>query len=72
MSETPIYRHEIPLLEECFLTGTTSDVMPVVSIDGKTVGTGKPGSLTMRLYEALAGRLADAAAHAAPAPAVAR
>lgn len=70
VSETPIYRHEIPLLEECFLTGTTSDVMPVVSIDGKAVGTGKPGGLTMRLYEALASRLAEAAAQPSTAPAV--
>ncbi len=61
VAETPIYRHEIPLLEECFLTGTTSDVMPVISIDGKTVGAGRPGTITMRLYEALAGRLAAAA-----------
>ena len=61
VSETPIYRHEIPLLEECFLTGTTSDVMPVVSIDGKPVGTGRPGPITMRLYEALANRLARVA-----------
>jgi D-alanine transaminase len=68
VSETPIYRHEIPLLEECFLTGTTSDVMPVISIDGKTVGSGRQGPITMRLYEALAGRLA-AAANAPPAAA---
>jgi D-alanine transaminase len=61
VSETPIYRHEIPLLEECFLTGTTSDVMPVVSIDGKPVGTGRPGPITMRLYEELANRLARVA-----------
>jgi D-alanine transaminase len=72
VSETPIYRHEIPLLEECFLTGTTSDVMPVVSIDGQAVATGRPGAITMRLYEALATRLADAAAQPASAPAVAR
>jgi D-alanine transaminase len=70
VSETPIYRHEIPLLEECFLTGTTSDVMPVVSIDGKAVGSGKPGSLTMRLYETLASRLAEAAAQPSTASAV--
>jgi branched-subunit amino acid aminotransferase/4-amino-4-deoxychorismate lyase len=72
VSETPIYRHEIGALEECFLTGTTSDVMPVVPIDGKPVGSGKPGPITMRLYEALARRLADAAASPAPATAVAR
>jgi len=71
VSETPIYRHEIPQLEECFLTGTTSDVMPVVSIDGKVVGTGRPGAITMRLYEALAGRLAAAADAPAPAAALA-
>lgn len=67
VSETPIYWHEIPSLEECFLTGTTSDVMPVVAIDGKPVGTGHPGPVTMRLYEALARRLADAAAQPVPA-----
>ena len=37
--------------------------MPVVVIDKATVGTGRPGAITMRLYEALARRLADAAAH---------
>jgi D-alanine transaminase len=71
ISETPIYRHEIPVLEECFLTGTTSDVMPVVAIDGKPVGNGRPGAITMRLYEALARRLADAAAKPVPTAAVA-
>ena len=71
VSETPIYRHEIAALEECFLTGTTSDVMPAVSIDGKPVGSGRPGPIAMKLYEALARRLADAAAKPAPAAAVA-
>lgn len=72
VSETPIYLHEVAALEECFLTGTTSDVMPVVTIDGKPVGSGRPGPITMRLYEALARRLADAAATPAAAAAVAR
>ena len=71
LSETPIYRHEIAALEECFLTGTTSDVMPVVAIDGKPVGNGRPGPITMQLYEALARRLAEVAAKPAPAAAVA-
>ncbi len=71
VSETPIYRHEIAQLEECFLSGTTSDVMPVVAIDGAPVGTGKPGAITMRLYEALARRLAAASGTAAPATVVA-
>lgn len=72
VSETPIYLHEVAALEECFLTGTTSDVMPVVAIDGKPVGNGRPGPISMRLYEALARRLADVAATPAPAAAVAR
>ena len=72
VSETPIYLHEVATLEECFLTGTTSDVMPVVTIDGKPVANGRPGAITMRLYEALAQRLADTAATPAPAAAVAR
>jgi D-alanine transaminase len=61
VSETPVFRHETSQLEECFLTGTTSDVMPVVAIDGTPVGSGRPGPVTMRLYEALAKRLDDAA-----------
>jgi D-alanine transaminase len=65
VSETPIYRHEIPALEECFLTGTTSDVMPVVTIDGVAVGDGRPGPISERLYAALAGRLDEVAAGSA-------
>ncbi|HEX6313423.1 MAG TPA: D-amino acid aminotransferase [Gemmatimonadaceae bacterium] len=61
VSETPVFVHETGQFEECFLTGTTSDVMPVVAIDGKPVGTGRPGPITMRLYEALAKRLAEVA-----------
>lgn len=55
--ERPFHIHELPRLEECFLTGTTTDVMPVVEIDGKAVGSGRPGPTTMRLYEAIAARL---------------
>jgi D-alanine transaminase len=65
VSETPIYRHEIAHLDECFLTGTTSDVMPVVSIDGVPVGDGRPGPVAQQLYSALAGRLAQVEPRAA-------
>lgn len=67
VSETPIYQHEIGSLEECFLTGTTSDVMPVVAIDGRPVGAGRPGAIAMRLYEALANKLAQVAGNPAAA-----
>lgn len=64
VSETPIYRHEMASMDECFLTGTTSDVMPVVTIDGAPVGDGRPGPVTMGLYAALADRLARVVAAA--------
>jgi D-alanine transaminase len=50
---------EIPKLTELFLTGTTTDVMPVVKLDEKPVGSGKPGELTRRLQYALAEALAS-------------
>lgn len=62
VSETPFHIHHVRDLQECFLTGTTTDVMPVVQFDGAPVGTGKPGKMTMVLYEALAARLYGAVA----------
>lgn len=60
-SETPIYTHEIPRLQELFLTGTTSDVMPIVRLDGAPVGDGRPGPIARRLHDALVARLAAVA-----------
>jgi D-alanine transaminase len=57
VSETPIFVHELARVEELFLTGTTSDVMPVVKLDGRPVGKGVPGPVARRLYEELAARL---------------
>ena len=62
VNETPFHLHHVKDLQECFLTGTTTDVMPVVQFDGAPVGTGKPGKMTMVLYEALAARLYGAVA----------
>ena len=38
--------------EEVFMTGTTTEIMPAVSIDGKPVGNGKPGPVTLKLRAA--------------------
>ena len=49
---------------EAFLTSASSFVMPVVAIDGRPVGNGKPGPLTRRLrqlYLEMAGAPAAAA-----------
>ena len=59
VDETPIAVEEIPKLKELFLTGTTTDVMPIVTLDGKSVGAGKPGELTRRLQRVLAESLAS-------------
>jgi D-alanine transaminase len=59
LDETPIEASEIPKLSELFLTGTTTDVMPVVKLDDKPVGKGKPGELTRKLQRVLAESLAS-------------
>ena len=35
--------------DECFLTGTAAEVIPVVEVDGRTIGSGRPGDITNRL-----------------------
>ena len=49
-----ITRNELTRAEELFVTGTTSDVMPGVTLDGRPVGSGRPGPLTRRLSALLA------------------
>ena len=36
---------------ECFLTGTAAEIIPVVRVDGKKIGNGRPGKLTRVLME---------------------
>ncbi len=60
----PIFTPEFAHLEELFITGTTSDVMPIVALNGLPVGDGHPGRTTMSLYEALVPRLAATGAAA--------
>ena len=49
--EEAIGADDLNRLTEVFITGTGSEVMPVVSIDGKAVGSGKPGSITRNLQK---------------------
>lgn len=39
--------------DEVFLTGTTTEIAPIITVDGKPVGNGKPGPVTRRLQDAL-------------------
>ena len=43
---------ELLRADEIFLTGTTVEVLPVIRVDGKPIGTGKPGPVTQRLQSA--------------------
>lgn len=44
-------RYDLYIARECFLTGTAAQIVPVVKIDGRTVGDGRPGQITMRLLK---------------------
>jgi len=48
---------ELPSVEELFVCGTTTDVQAIVTLDGKPIGTGAPGPITVKLRDALAARL---------------
>ncbi len=49
MRETDLTRYDIWCADECFLTGTGAEVIPVVKLDGRVIGTGKPGPITGRV-----------------------
>jgi branched-chain amino acid aminotransferase len=49
VQEVPLLRHDIFTADECFLTGTAAEVIPVVKLDGRTIGDGKPGPITQDL-----------------------
>ena len=49
--EGPFTRHDIYAADECFLTGTAAEVVSVISLDGRTIGDGKPGPVTKDLLE---------------------
>ena len=57
VSEAPIRVDELPRLHELFITGTTTDVMPIVRLDGHPVRDGTPGEITRRLQEAHRGHM---------------
>ena len=44
-------RHDLFNSDESFLTGTAAEIIPVVKVDGRTIGNGKPGKITARLLK---------------------
>jgi D-alanine transaminase len=58
----PSVEAAVPLSElfaasEVFLAGTTNDVLPITSVDGRPIGSGRPGPVAERLFQGLRGRM---------------
>lgn len=53
--ETDLTRGGLYTVDEVFLTGTAAEVTPVREIDGRVIGSGRPGPVTVRAQELFAG-----------------
>ncbi|HXB60134.1 MAG TPA: branched-chain-amino-acid transaminase [Candidatus Acidoferrales bacterium] len=51
VSEPNLTRYDLFCADECFLTGTGAEIMPVIKIDGRVIGSGKPGIVTRQLVK---------------------
>jgi len=49
VSECLITRHEVYTADECFLTGTAAEIVPVIKVDARIIGSGKPGVVTKKM-----------------------
>lgn len=57
--EGPIFKKDMDKITEAFVTGTTTEITPVVSIDGKALGAGTPGPVTRDLQDAFTQMISD-------------
>ncbi|MEB2307803.1 MAG: branched-chain-amino-acid transaminase [Candidatus Brocadiaceae bacterium] len=51
VKECLMTRYDVYIADECFLTGTAAEIIPVVKIDGRVIGNGKPGKITLELLK---------------------
>ncbi len=58
--ERPMSRYDLYISDECFLTGTAAEIVPVVQIDGRRISDGRPGPVTRGLLEAFQERTRNA------------
>jgi branched-chain amino acid aminotransferase len=49
--EMALTKHDVYIADECFLTGSAAEVIPVVKVDSRVIGAGKPGPITLDLKE---------------------
>jgi branched-chain amino acid aminotransferase len=61
--EETLYPKDLETADEMFITSTTRELSPVVNVDGRAIGSGKPGPITKKLtalYQQRAGELTRA------------
>lgn len=51
VSETEIARSELTISDEIFLTGTAAEITPIISMNGRKIGDGKPGDITKKMMD---------------------
>ena len=51
MEEGTFTLYDLYTADECFLTGTAAEIVPVVECDARKIGTGKPGEITRQLID---------------------
>jgi branched-chain amino acid aminotransferase len=51
VEEVTTTRHDVYTADECFLTGTGAEIIPVIEVDSRPIGNGKPGPVTIKLRE---------------------
>ena len=51
VQQIALTRHDIFIADECFITGSAAEIIPVVKLDSRIIGDGKPGPLTKKLTD---------------------
>src|SRR5574337_1702569 len=51
VSEAPVRLNDLLAVDEAFLTGSLKEIMPLIAVDGRTIGTGSPGAVTQHLQQ---------------------
>jgi branched-chain amino acid aminotransferase len=51
VAEAPLTKYDVYVADECFLTGTAAEVVPVIKVDDRVIGAGVPGPVTRDLME---------------------
>lgn len=64
--ECDMTRYDVWCADECFLTGTGAEVIPVTKLDGRVIGLGKPGPITLRVLDAFRSRVRTEGTKLAP------